>query len=63
MAAGKHVFTAIEPLPPSTGRSHDERQYRLPNAYHKILDYHVAEILIGTIVLAATAFLRFRFHH
>ena len=41
----------------------EEREYRLPDAYHKILDYHVAEILLSTIVLAAIAFLRFRPHH
>jgi hypothetical protein len=41
----------------------EDREYHLPDAYHKILDYHVAEILLSTIVLAAIAFLRFRPHH
>ena len=41
----------------------EERQLRYTfNAYHKILDYHVTEILLSTIALVAViAF--FRFHH
>jgi hypothetical protein len=63
MSANKHAFTAIEPLNPTDQSFSHERQYHLPDSYHKILDYRVAEILLGTIVLAAIAFLRFRFHH
>jgi hypothetical protein len=63
MSARKYAFTAIEAFTPSDQSHPEERQYPLPDAYHKILDYRVAEILLGTIALAAIAFLRFRFHH
>ena len=51
------------PTPRSTSGLPQEMEYRLPEAYHKILDYHVAEILLSTIVLAAIAFLRLHLHH
>jgi hypothetical protein len=65
MSANQHVFTAIEPRVSSDFERAlpEEREYHLPDAYHKILDYHVAEILLSTIVLAAIAFLRFHPHH
>jgi hypothetical protein len=65
MAAHQHLPIAIEPTSSDFElRLSEERDYHyLPDAYHKILDYHVAEILISTIVLAAIAFLRFHPHH
>ncbi len=63
MPASKQVSTALEPHAPINRGLPQEIEYRLPEAYHKILDYHVAEILLSTIVLAAIAFLRFHPHH
>jgi hypothetical protein len=63
MAATKHVFTGIEPFTPGVQSVPEDRDYRLPDAYHKILDYRVAEILLGTIALAAIAFVRIHFRH
>jgi hypothetical protein len=63
MPASKHVSAAIEPHTPINQGLPEEMEYRLPEAYHKILDYHVAEILLSTIVLAAIAFLRLHLHH
>lgn len=63
MPVSKYVFTAIEPVTPIERSFPEDRDYRLPDAYHKILDYHVAEILLGTIALAVIAFLRVHFHH
>jgi hypothetical protein len=64
MSAHQHVSTAIEPTSSDFELTlSEERDYHLPDAYHKILDYHVAEILLSTIVLAAIAFLRFHPHH
>lgn len=63
MSARQHVSTAIEPLAPINQALPEEWEYRIPDAYHKILDYHVAEILLSTILLAAIAFLRFHPHH
>ena len=61
MPARQHVPAAIESRPETA--LPEEWEYRLPDAYHKILDYHVAEILLSTILLAAIAFLRFHPHH
>jgi hypothetical protein len=68
MSAHQYASTSIES--PARLASSDldhalpeERAYHLPDAYHKILDYHVAEILLSTILLAAIAFLRFHPHH
>jgi hypothetical protein len=65
MSALQNVSATTEPLvPTSLDQSIPEaREYHLPDAYHKILDYHVAEILLSTIALAAIAFLRFHPHH
>jgi hypothetical protein len=66
MSVPQNVSATIEPLAPVTSLDQsfpEDREYHLPDAYHKILDYHVAEILLSTIVLAAIAFLRFHPHH
>jgi len=68
MSAHQHVSASIEPQArlASSDLEHvlpEDGAYHLPDAYHKILDYHVAEILLSTIVLAAIAFLRFHPHH
>jgi hypothetical protein len=64
MAAHQHLPKAIDPTSSDFElKLSEERGYHLPDAYHKILDYHVAEILLSTIVLAAIAFLRFHPHH
>jgi hypothetical protein len=68
MSAHQHVSASIESQTRLASSAlnqalSEEREYHLPDAYHKILDYHVAEILLSTIVLAAIAFLRFHPHH
>jgi hypothetical protein len=66
MSVPQNVSATIEPLAHVTSLDQsipEAREYHLPDAYHKILDYHVAEILLSTILLAAIAFLRFHPHH
>ena len=55
--------TAFEPLTYSDRVARYEQLRQPSNAHHKILDYHVAEILLclSTIVAAVIVFLRF--HH
>jgi hypothetical protein len=63
MSAHHRVSRVVEPYAPTNKPVPEEFEYQLPEAYHKILDYRVAEILLSTIVLAAIAFFRFHPHH
>ncbi len=61
MSPSKNVSTAAEPLR-SADTAPEDKQYRYTSdTYQKVLDYHVAEILLSTIVLAIIALLRI--HH
>ena len=61
MQARHNVHTDIAPHTPIVNGEEVQLRYTF-NAYHKILDYHVTEILLSTIALVAViAF--FRFHH
>jgi hypothetical protein len=52
------VTDPIHPIhPESSGREDSEPLYP-STSYQKVLDYHIAEILLSTIVLAAIALLR-----
>jgi hypothetical protein len=59
----KHeASSVIDPIHPGTSGKEDPKSLYYPSAsYQKILDYHVAEILLSTVVLAVIALLRL--HH
>jgi len=58
----KNVSTAAEPLRAIDKPAAEDNRYRYTSdTYQKVLDYHVAEILLSTIVLAVIALLRL--HH
>jgi hypothetical protein len=62
MCAIKNVSTATEDLRCTDKTAHEDRQYRYTSdTYQKVLDYHVAEILLSTIALAVITILRL--HH
>jgi hypothetical protein len=64
MQARHNVPASIRPRASIDYAVREDRQLRYTfEAYHKILDYHVTEILLSTIALAAIAFLRFHLHH
>jgi hypothetical protein len=61
MPTPKNVPTSTE-HPHSIDAVSEDKQYRYTSeTYQKVLDYHVAEILLSTIVLAVIALLRL--HH
>ena len=62
MSAPKNVPPATEPLHSLDQAAAEDTHYRYTSdTYQKVLDYHVAEILLSTIVLAVIALLRL--HH
>ena len=62
MSASKNVSTLSRAPPLHRQRGHPKPNYQFTSdAYQKVLDYHVAEILLSTIVLAVIALLRL--HH
>jgi hypothetical protein len=56
MSVTKNASTAAEPLRPAGQPTTEDNPYT-SDAYQKVLDYHVAEILLSTIVLAIIALL------
>ncbi len=62
MSAPKNASTVTEHLRSIDKVASEDNQYRYTSdTYQKVLDYHVAEILLSTIVLAVIALLRL--HH
>jgi hypothetical protein len=62
MSAPKNVSTIVDPSAAIDKTISEDKQYRYTSdTYQKVLDYHVAEILLSTIVLAVIALLRL--HH
>jgi hypothetical protein len=62
MSVNKNAPTQADPLAPSEAvLREDTRDRYASDTYQKVLDYHVAEILLSTIVLAVIALLRL--HH
>jgi len=58
MSASENVSTSAEHLR-SIDNAAPENEYQFTSdAYQKVLDYHVAEILLSTIVLAVVLLLR-----
>ena len=55
--AKKNVSTQTDPL--FHVETPDQEKSKYPsNSYQKVLDYHIAEILLSTIVLAVIALIR-----
>ncbi len=55
----QEASTVIDPVHPETSGKEDPKSLYYPSAsYQRVLDYHVAEILLSTIVLAVIALLR-----
>lgn len=62
MSEPKNVSSIVDPRTAIDNMVPEDRDYRYTSdAYQKVLDYHVAEILLSTIVLAVIALLRL--HH
>jgi hypothetical protein len=62
MSTPTNVSHAAEPLRSVDQATAEDNCYRYTSdTYQKVLDYHVAEILLSTIVLAVIALLRL--HH
>jgi hypothetical protein len=62
MPAPKNVSPTTEPLRTRDQAATEDNHYRYTSdTYQKVLDYHVAEILLSTIVLAVITLLRL--HH
>jgi hypothetical protein len=58
----KNVLNGTENLRSTNKAAPEDNQYRYTSdTYQKVLDYHVAEILLSTVVLAIIAVLRL--HH
>jgi hypothetical protein len=59
MSVNKNVAMQVDPLTPSEAILREDARNRYSSdTYQKVLDYHVAEILLSTIVLAVIALLR-----
>ena len=54
----KDPSIATDPIPPEISRREDSKSLYPSTSYQKVLDYHIAEILLSTIVLAVIALLR-----
>jgi hypothetical protein len=62
MSTPTNVSHAAEPLRTVDRATQEDNRYQYTSdGYQKVLDYHVAEILLSTIVLAVIALLRL--HH
>ena len=61
MSVPKNVSSAAESIRSIDQATEDKRYRYTTDTYQKVLDYHVAEILLSTIVLAVIALLRL--HH
>jgi hypothetical protein len=62
MSVNKTAPAKVDPIAPSEAvLREDTRDSYTSDTYQKVLDYHVAEILLSTIVLAVIALLRL--HH
>ena len=62
MSVNKTAPAKVDPIAPSKAVLREENHDRYTSdTYQKVLDYHVAEILLSTIVLAVIALLRL--HH
>jgi hypothetical protein len=53
--------TAVEPVVPPEVSGRNETLRYTSDSYQKILDYHVGEILLTTIIFAVVLFIRL--HH
>jgi hypothetical protein len=53
--------TAVEPVVPPEASGRNETLRYTSDSYQKILDYHVGEILLTTIIFAVVLFIRL--HH
>lgn len=58
MSASKNVSTSAEHLRSIDNVAPETEFQFTSDAYQKVLDYHVAEILLSTIVLAVIVLLR-----
>ena len=54
----KDSLGLTDPIHPETSRREDSEPLYPSTSYQKVLDYHIAEILLSTIVLAVIALLR-----
>jgi hypothetical protein len=54
----RNSMAAIDPIASEVSRQEDSKSIYPSTSYQKVLDYHVAEILLSTIVLAVIALLR-----
>jgi len=61
MSVNKTAPAKVDPATPSEAVFHEDTREYASDTYQKVLDYHVAEILLSTIVLAVIALLRL--HH
>jgi hypothetical protein len=61
MSAPKNVSSSTEHVRSIDAAPEDKKYGYTSDTYQKVLDYHVAEILLSTIVLAVIALVRL--HH